>query len=144
MIASHALELAAPETADRFSIERADEIRNILAIVIYCTRDSVRRGHRGDAKFGRWNHEALVDKDLRAHRMVNRHQSQIIVVVDLPQFRGDANIVEAIVRHKLLASDLVPLPRRRDLRGAECVDAKADGGAPGNRVLHKLHLLSVI
>ncbi len=104
----------------------------------------MRRGDRGDAKSRRWNHEALVDKNLRADGMVNRHQRQIVVVVDLPQFRRDADIVEAIVRHELVAPDLVPLSRRRDLRRAERVDAQTDGGAPGHRILHKFHLLSVV
>ena len=144
MIARHALELAAAEAAHGFSVERADQVRDVLAGVIHRARDVVRRCDRGDAKFRRRNHEALVDKNLRAGRMIDRHEREIVVVVDFPQFRGDADIVEAVVRHELVASDLVPLSGGRDLRRAQSVDAQPDGRTPGNRVLHKLHLLSVV
>ena len=68
MIASDALELAAPETAHGFSVERADEVGDILAVVIHRARNVVRSCDRGDAEFRRRNHEALIDKNLRARR----------------------------------------------------------------------------
>ena len=106
-------------------------------------RDVVRRGNGGDAKLRRRNHEAFVHKNLGSSRMIDRHQRQIIVVVDLPELRSDAQVIVAVVRHELIASDLVPLSRGRDLRGAERIDAQADRGSPGNGVLHKLHLFAV-
>ena len=48
------------------------------------------------------------------------------------------------MRYQLVAPDLVPLFRRRDVRRAERIDAQTDRGTPWNRVLHKLHLLPVI
>src|SRR5208282_5836843 len=39
---------------------------------------------------------------------------------------------------------LVPFSGRSDLRRTESIDAQADRRTPGNRVLHKLHLLSVV
>ena len=107
-------------------------------------RDVVRRLDRGDAKFRRRNHETLVDKNLRARRMVHRHEREIVVVVNLPQLRRDADIVVAVVRHQLVSPDLVPLSGRRDLRRTERVDAQANRRTPRNRVFHKLHLLSVV
>ena len=68
VIASQALELATPEAAHGFSVERADQISDVLARVIHRARNGVRRGDCGDAKFCRRNYEALVDKNLRARR----------------------------------------------------------------------------
>ena len=76
--------------------------------------------------------------------MVHRHERQVVVIVDFPQFRGDADVVISIVRHELVASDLVPLPGGGDGGRAERVDAQADGGSPRNRVLDELHLFSVV
>ena len=84
MIAGYALILAAAKAIESLSVERADDIGDVLAVVIDGASNLVRRGNGGDAKFGGRNHEALIDKDLRALRMIHRHQRQVVVIVDFP------------------------------------------------------------
>ena len=76
--------------------------------------------------------------------MIHGHQADVIVVVDLPQFRGNPQIVIAVVRHQLIAPDLVPLAGRRDFRRAQRVDPQPDRRSPRHRVLHKFHVLAVV
>src|ERR1700722_10112356 len=104
MVARDALILSAAEAGRSFSVERVDEGGDILASIVDGMCDVVRCSNRGDAKFQRRNHEALIDKNLGASRMVDGHERQIIVIVNFPQFGGDANVVIAVVRHKLVAA----------------------------------------
>ncbi len=123
VIARQALELAAPEAVHGSSVERADDVRDVLAIVVHCPRDVVRCRNRGDGKLRGRNHEALIYKDLGPNRVVNCREGEVIVVVDLPQFRGNADVVEAVVRHELIPSDFVPFSRRGYVGRTESIDS---------------------
>ena len=46
--------------------------------------------------------------------MIDDHQTEMIVVVSLPKFSRDSQIVITIVWHELIAADLVPLFSRFD------------------------------
>src|ERR1700683_4484090 len=144
MVASDTLVFSAAETGRSFSVEGADEIGNVLASIIDGARDFVRRGHRGDTQLQRRNHETLIDKNLGADWMVDRHEGKIIVIVNFPQFGGDAEVVIAVVGHKLAAANFVPLSGGRDLRGAESIDAQTNRRTPWDSIFHELHLLSVV
>src|SRR5689334_9029318 len=76
--------------------------------------------------------------------MIDDHQRELIVVVSFPELGCDAQIVETVVRHELIAPDLVPLFRRFDACRAERVDTQTDRRAPRHRILYELHLLAVV
>src|ERR1700685_2392182 len=116
MVARDALILSAAEAGRGFSVKGADEVGHILARVVDSLRDFVRRDARSYAQLQWRNHETRSDTNLRPCGMVNGHKRQIIVVVNVPQFSGDANGVVAVVRHELVAADFVPFSRGRDLR----------------------------
>ena len=63
----------------------------------------------GHGEFDRRNREALVGEDLGVCWMVDGHYRERgeLVVVSLPKFAGDAQIVEAVVRDQLVAPNLV-------------------------------------
>ena len=84
VIARDALILPLPEAIERSSVERADDVRHVLAGVVDGACDSLRRGDRGDLEFRRRNHESLIDEDLRPDRVVDSHERQMIVVIHLP------------------------------------------------------------
>src|SRR5580704_4896887 len=144
MIACNALILTTPEAGQSFPVEYPNDVCNVLAVVVHCARDLVWCRHGGETRFHWRDHKALVDINLRAYRMVNGHQSQIIVVVDLPEFGGHAYVVIAVVRHELIAPDLVPFAGGGNLRRTKSVDAQANGGTPWNGIFDELHLLAVI
>src|SRR6185369_1706580 len=55
----------------------------------------------------------------------------------------DAEIVKTVVRHKLIAADLVQLFSRFDAGCSEGIDAQTDRGAPRHSILDEFHLLAV-
>src|ERR1700730_18514427 len=84
VIPGHPLILPEPETVYRPVIDGSYDISDILAAIIVRTRDGVRRLHGSDSKLDRRNGETLIDKDLRSCGMIDCHQAEIVVVVDLP------------------------------------------------------------
>src|SRR6185369_12867856 len=92
---------------------------------------------RCETKLSRRYDESLVDEDLSTFGMIDRHQTDVLVVINFPQLCGDADVVVTVVRHELVAADLVPLAGRGDLCGAERVNAQADRRAPRHRVFYK-------
>ncbi len=95
-------------------------------------------------EFG-WRHdETFVNGDLSAFGMVHRHESDEVVVINFPQLCGDANVVITVVRDELVATDLVPLAGRGNLRGTERVDAQTDRRSPRHCVFNKFHVLAVV
>ena len=84
VIAGHALILPQSETVDDPIVDGAHDIGDILALIIERARDRVRRLHGSDGGLHRRNGETLVHEDLRSCGMIDRHQREIIVVVDLP------------------------------------------------------------
>src|ERR1700728_2232168 len=144
MIARYALILAASKAREGFSVERTNDFGNVLAGVVDGPGNFVRRSDGREAQLQRRNYETFIDKNLRTHGMVDGHERQIIIVINLPQLRRDPQVVVAVVRYELVASNLVPFSDRRDLRRTKSIDAQADRRAPGNRIFHKLHLLSVV
>src|ERR1700741_2308345 len=143
MIARQALELAASEVVERLAITRAQQACHLVAVVVDRLFDRLWSCDRGETKLRRRHDESLVDKDLCAFRMIDGHQTDVVVVVNFPEFGGDTYVVIAVMRNELIAADLVPLASRRNLCGTERVDAQADRGAPRHRVFYKLHLLAV-
>src|SRR5208282_1916011 len=144
MIPRYTLILAASKAGKGLSVERANDVGNVLACVVDGPDNFMRRRNGREAQLQRRNYETLIDKNLRAHRVVDGHERQIVVVINLPQLRRDPQVVVAVVRHELVAANLVPLAGRRDLRRTKSINAQADRRAPGNCVLYKLHLLSVV
>src|SRR6185503_7862340 len=75
--------------------------------------------------------------------MVHRHQREIIVVINFPEFCRDANVIIAVIWNELVSSDFVPLTGGDDLCRSEGVDAQADRRSPWHRVFNEFHRLSV-
>src|SRR3984957_18122970 len=144
MIAGYSLILASAEAGQRLTVEGANDIGDVLAGIVDGANNLVRSGDRCEAQLQGRNDEALVDKNLRAHGMVDGHERQIIVVINLPQLCRDAQVVIAVVRYELVAANLVSLTGGCYLRRAECIDPQADGGTPGDGIFDELHLLAVV
>ena len=62
------------------------------------------------------------------------HERKGVVVVGFPKLSGNAEVVVAVVRGKLIVADLVPLFSGCDAGGAQIVYAQSDGRAPGNSI----------
>ena len=143
VIARDALILASSEGIEVASIQRTQSIGYIISAVVDGARDRMRRFCRRDRQFHRRHDEALVGENFRALRMIDGHQLQPVVVIGLPQFSGDAQVVGAIARNQIIARNLVPLLGGGDARRTERVDAQPDGRSPRHRVLDELHRMSV-
>src|SRR5215469_11053819 len=76
--------------------------------------------------------------------MIHGHEMQIIVVIRLPEFGGETQIVVTVMRGEFVAADFVPLFGCFDARCAYGVDLQADGGTPRHCIFHKLDLVSVV
>src|SRR6266850_2196294 len=98
MIARHTLIAPAPKVIEVFLVESADNVRHVVATVIYCVRYLVRRLDRRNCQLRGWNNKTFIDEDVRCRWMVHGHQRQLIVVVGLPQLRRDAQIVVTVAR----------------------------------------------
>ena len=84
MIPRHALVLAAPESVEIASVQRAQNIGHIVAPIVDRVRDGMRLvGHR-DRQLHRRHDEALIHKNLGPLRMIHRHQFQPVVVIRFP------------------------------------------------------------
>src|ERR1700674_1553112 len=109
MISRYTLILAAQKIIQILAVERSYDVGNVMPFVIYRSSNFVRLLDGRNRQL-RWrHHKALVHKNIRIHRMVDGHERQIIVVIRFPEFRGDSQIVEAVVWNKLVRANLVPL-----------------------------------
>src|SRR3984885_2937547 len=61
MIARYSLILASAKAGQGLTVERANDIGDVLAGVVDGASDPVRSGNRRDAQFQGWNHETLID-----------------------------------------------------------------------------------
>jgi hypothetical protein len=143
MVARYSLILAAAERSERPAIQSADEVRDVFAVVVGGMSNLARSGYRCETKFRGWNYESFVNVDFRAGRMVHCHQRNAIVIVDFPKFRGDAQVVVAIVWNELITPDFVPLAGSCDFRRAERIDTQPNRRSPRNRVLYEFHFRTI-
>src|SRR6476646_5072533 len=102
MIAGHALILATPECVKVFAIEIAHDGGDIAAIIIDSAGYLMESADRGDGKFCRWDHKAFIHKNICSSRMVYHHEREVIVIVGLPQFCGETEIIKTIVGSQLV------------------------------------------
>src|SRR6185295_9160669 len=107
-----------------------DDVRDVLAFVVDGGNDWMRRVDGGNGELGGGDDKPFVDEDLGAGWMIDDHQTELIVVVSFPKLGRDTQIVVAVARHELIASDLVPLFCRLDARGTERVDAQSNRRTP--------------
>src|SRR5437660_677047 len=84
MIASHTLVLAASESVQVFSVESAHEGGDVPAIVVDRADYLMGCFNRGNGKLCRWNHKALVHKNIGPKRVIDHHEGEVIVVIGLP------------------------------------------------------------
>ena len=144
MIARHTLITAAPKVIEIFLVKSADNVRHVVAIVVHCARDLVRRLDGGNCELRRRDNKTLIDEDVCSRWMVHGHECQLIVVVGFPQLSRDAKIVVTVPWHEFVAADLVPLFGGFDSRGADRIDAQTNRRTPGHGVFDKLHFLAVV
>ena len=80
----------------------------------------------------RWRlpREALVDKDLGARRVVDRHQRDVVEIVRFPEFGRDPNVVRTFPRSKLIAANLDPILGLTDSGCLLRIDPKAKRRSP--------------
>src|ERR1700688_5232079 len=71
--------------------------------------------------------------------MVDGHERQIIVVIRFPKFRGDSQIVKAVVWNKFVRANLVPLLGSGNASSSGVVDTQAQSRTPRHRILHETH-----
>src|SRR5258705_2281748 len=144
MIARYALIATSTKTIEILFVKSADNVRHVVAIVINCVGNLVRRLDSGDCQLRRRNNKTFIDEDFGACWMVHSHQGQLIVVVSFPKLSCYAQVVVAIAWGKIPAINLVPLFSSFDFCRAERVDAQPNRGTPGHGIFDKLHFLTVI
>jgi hypothetical protein len=76
VIAGDPLILSAPEVVQIFAIQLAQSRCHVVAVIVFSVNDRLRRSDRGNCELHGGNIIPLVGKDLRARRMVDRHQGQ--------------------------------------------------------------------
>src|SRR5437016_1688221 len=77
MIAGHTLVLAASEGVQVFSVESAHEGGDVPAIVVDRAGYLMGCFNRGDGKLCRWNHEALIHKNICSKRVIDHHEGEV-------------------------------------------------------------------
>ena len=87
--------------------------------------------------------EPLVDEDLGVRGMIDDHQRHVIDEVGLPQLRGDAHVVRAVLAAQLIAADLHPVFRLRHAGRVLRVDAQTERRPP-QEVGHEAHPGAVV
>src|SRR5438046_1200199 len=68
-----------------------------------------RAGGQLERRVGGLQVEALVDEHLRARRVVDDRQGEVVEEVRLPQVGVDAHVVEAVAGGQLVAADADPV-----------------------------------
>src|SRR5690349_9421838 len=106
MIARDPLVLTATEGVEILSIQIIYNVGDVLSLVINSAHDPAWRRDSCDLQLRRGNHKTFVNEDVRAFRMIDDDETEMIVVVSLPKFGSDPQIVIAVVRHELIATDL--------------------------------------
>src|ERR1051325_1475169 len=144
MIARDALVLTATERVQILCIHIIDDGADFLSVVVNGARPLVWGRDSYDLPLRREKHETSVDKDVRVLRMTHDHETEVLVVIGFPKLSRDPQVVVTIVRHELVATDLVPLFRCFDSRRSQGVDAQTDRRAPRHRILDEFHLLAVV
>src|SRR5262245_15143295 len=116
MISCNALVPASAKRVEVISVQCADNTGHILSVVVDCARDLMRRGNSCDFQLRCRNHETLVNKDICSYRMIDDHETKMVIIVSLPEFSRDPQIVVTIMWDELIAPDLVPF--------FSCLDAR--------------------
>src|SRR5205085_9600377 len=109
MVAGDALILPAPERVQVMAVERADDVGDVLAVVVPGGFDRARRRDGVEAELRRRLRRALVNENVGAFGVVYDHQLVMVYVVSLPQLRRDPQVVIAVARGELVAANLLPL-----------------------------------
>ena len=117
------------EVANVLVITSAQQRENVAALVVPCSRGRVwRRCEHGSARGERRIvEEALVRIDVRARRMIDRHQPKLIDEIDLFHRLAESHAEVAIASFELRAFNLDPLVgigrvlrRRRNPMADDC------------------------
>src|SRR6185295_14482070 len=74
MVTRDALITTATKIIEILLVKSAYDVGNIIAIVIHCLGDLVRRLHSGYCQFRRWNNKAFIDENVSTSWMIHRHQ----------------------------------------------------------------------
>ena len=77
VISGYALIAASPEGIEIVAVQRVNDIRDVLPVVVDGSRDLVRRGDSCDCQLRSWNHETFVDKYFRSFWMIHDHQAEM-------------------------------------------------------------------
>ena len=125
MISRHALIGSPSEGVEVAPIARPHNIGDLLSMIIPGACHRPRRRRRIHGEWGRWDGESFVDIDVRLRRVVHHQQRHMIEKVRLPQLRGDAQIIDAVARHELVAANLYPVLRHQHAGRILGVDAQS-------------------
>src|SRR5215831_6469905 len=143
MVSGESLILTAAKAIQGLAVQVAQDRSDVGARVIHGTGQRMWRLNGSESQFSRRNHKSFIDVNLGAGGVIDRHQRDVIVVINFPQFGGDADVVKAVMRHQLIAADLVPFSSGGDFGRPKRVDAQTDSRSPGHCVLDELHSLAV-
>jgi len=69
MIARHTLIAPASKIIEILLVKTADRVCHVVAVVIDCVRDLVRRLDGGDCEPRRWNNKPFIDENICSRRM---------------------------------------------------------------------------
>src|SRR6059036_56937 len=126
MFACDSLITTAAKRIEILLIKTSHDFGYIFAGVIPSVGNLVWSGNRSDREF-RWrDYESFINKDVCTCGMINHHQTKLVVVIGLPELCGDAQVVIAISRRKLIAAYLVPFLRILNSGSAKRVNSQSD------------------
>ena len=142
MVARDALVLASPREIQIAIVAVAEEFRNVAARVVARVGHRLNRSGHHDGGFWRGDRESLVDEHFGVARMIDHEQRRKIEEVRLPEFCGDAQIVEPITRLQLVPAKLHPVLGHQHVGCRLRVDPQAQRRSP-QHVGHEPHRLAV-
>src|SRR6266550_6467849 len=108
MVARYTLITPSPKVVEILLVKGADDVRHVVAVVVYCLHNLLWLLDGGNCELRRGNDKTLIDENVSSRWMVHCHQRQLIIVIGLPKLSRDAQIVITIAGRELVATDLVP------------------------------------
>src|SRR5258705_1532845 len=92
MITRQTLILAPTERVQSFIVQGVYKIRDVLTVIICGAGDWMWCRYGGETQFVGWNNKPLVYKNFSAFGMIDRHQADVIVVIDFPKLGRNSQI----------------------------------------------------
>ena len=144
VVTSHPLILTPSKAVNTAQVQIRNEFGDVLAAVIDGSQNRNWRLNDCDLGRHRWDGKSFICINLSARRMIDSHQTKLIVVIHLPEFRGNPQVIVTIAGNQLVPTDSIPLLSRLDSGSPNGIDPQPNRGAPGHRIFYKIDPPAVI